>query len=86
MIKIGTLCYVVESCLASPRTRCAVGKVVGGPPETVQAGPASVIHAGDHALGIPGTEADLDALAEPVDGPLVVPDVCVGEPGSVVEP
>jgi hypothetical protein len=28
MIKIGTLCYVVESCLASPRTRCAVGKVV----------------------------------------------------------
>jgi hypothetical protein len=28
MIKIGTLCYVVESCLASPRTQCAVGKIV----------------------------------------------------------
>jgi len=63
-----------------------VGKVVGGPPQTVQAGPASVIHPGDHALGIPGTEAGLDALAEPVDGHFVVPDVRVGEPGSVVEP
>jgi hypothetical protein len=28
MIKIGTLCYVVPSCLASPRTQCAVGKIV----------------------------------------------------------
>jgi len=28
IIKIGTLCYVVESCSASPRTRCAVGKIV----------------------------------------------------------
>jgi len=28
MIKIGTLCYVVESCLASPLTQCAVGKIV----------------------------------------------------------
>jgi hypothetical protein len=29
IVKIGTLCYVVESCLASPRTQCAVGKIVG---------------------------------------------------------
>src|ERR1700724_231815 len=28
IIKMGTLCYVVESCLASPRTQCAVGKIV----------------------------------------------------------
>jgi hypothetical protein len=28
MIKIGTLCYVVPSCLASPKTQCAVGKIV----------------------------------------------------------
>jgi len=28
MIKIGTLCYVVDTCIASPRARCAVGKVV----------------------------------------------------------
>ncbi len=28
MIKIGTLCYVVTSCLASPRTQCAVGRIV----------------------------------------------------------
>src|SRR5437016_13324928 len=28
IIKIGTLCYVVESCLASPRTQRAVGKIV----------------------------------------------------------
>jgi hypothetical protein len=28
IIKIGTLCYVVDSCLASPRTQCAVGKIV----------------------------------------------------------
>ena len=28
MIKIGTLCYVVDSCLASPPTRRAVGKIV----------------------------------------------------------
>ena len=28
MIKIGTLCYVVSSCLANPRTQCAVGKIV----------------------------------------------------------
>jgi len=28
MIKIGTLCYVVTSCVASARTQCAVGKIV----------------------------------------------------------
>lgn len=28
MIKIGTLCYVVTSCVASPRTQCAVGRIV----------------------------------------------------------
>ena len=28
MIRIGTLCYVVTSCLASPASRCAVGKIV----------------------------------------------------------
>ena len=28
MIRIGTLCYVVDSCLASPSARCAVGKIV----------------------------------------------------------
>ncbi|RZL94172.1 MAG: hypothetical protein EOP82_05905 [Variovorax sp.] len=28
MIKIGTLCYVVDSCLASPQTQRAVGKIV----------------------------------------------------------
>jgi hypothetical protein len=28
VIKIGTLCYVVDTCVASPRTRCAVGKIV----------------------------------------------------------
>jgi hypothetical protein len=28
MIRIGTLCYVVTSCLASPSSRCAVGKIV----------------------------------------------------------
>jgi len=28
MIKIGTLCYVVPSCLASPLTRQAVGRIV----------------------------------------------------------
>ena len=28
MIKIGTLCYVVDTCIASPRARCAVGKIV----------------------------------------------------------
>jgi hypothetical protein len=28
MIKIGTLCYVVTSCVASARTECAVGKIV----------------------------------------------------------
>ena len=28
MIRIGTLCYVVTSCLASPSTQCAVGKIV----------------------------------------------------------
>jgi hypothetical protein len=28
MIKIGTLCYVVDNCVASPRARCAVGKIV----------------------------------------------------------
>jgi hypothetical protein len=28
VIKTGTLCYVVETCVASPRTRCAVGKIV----------------------------------------------------------
>ena len=28
MIKIGTLCYVVTNCLASPRTQCAVGRIV----------------------------------------------------------
>lgn len=28
MIKIGTLCYVVDTCLASLRTQCAVGKIV----------------------------------------------------------
>ena len=28
MIKIGTLCYVVTSCLASPDTSDAVGKIV----------------------------------------------------------
>jgi hypothetical protein len=28
MIKIGTLCYVVPSCLASPQTRTAVGRIV----------------------------------------------------------
>ena len=28
IIKIGTLCYVVDSCRASPRTQCAVGKIV----------------------------------------------------------
>ena len=28
MIKIGTLCYVVTSCLASPETSDAVGKIV----------------------------------------------------------
>jgi hypothetical protein len=28
MIKVGTLCYVVDSCLASPQTQRAVGKIV----------------------------------------------------------
>ncbi|HTI47538.1 MAG TPA: hypothetical protein VMB76_13345 [Casimicrobiaceae bacterium] len=28
MIKIGTLCYVVTDCVASPKARCAVGKIV----------------------------------------------------------
>jgi hypothetical protein len=28
MIRIGTLCYVVGSCRASPASRCAVGKIV----------------------------------------------------------
>ncbi|MDQ6620495.1 MAG: hypothetical protein M3Z31_12515 [Pseudomonadota bacterium] len=28
MIKIGTLCYVVTSCRASPPARCAVGRIV----------------------------------------------------------
>jgi hypothetical protein len=28
MIKIGTLCYVVDTCLASPATRRAVGRIV----------------------------------------------------------
>ena len=28
MIRIGTLCYVVDSCLASPSARCAIGKIV----------------------------------------------------------
>jgi len=28
MIRIGTLCYVDTSCVASPRTRCAVGRIV----------------------------------------------------------
>lgn len=28
MLTIGTLCYVVTSCVASPSTRCAVGKIV----------------------------------------------------------
>jgi hypothetical protein len=28
VIKIGTLCYVVDTCVASPRSRCAVGKIV----------------------------------------------------------
>ena len=28
MIKIGTLCYVVATCRASPAARCAVGKIV----------------------------------------------------------
>ena len=28
MIKLGTLCYVVDSCSASPATRRAVGKIV----------------------------------------------------------
>ena len=28
MIRIGTLCYVVESCRASPASRCAIGKIV----------------------------------------------------------
>lgn len=28
MIRIGTLCYVVPSCRASPAARCAVGKIV----------------------------------------------------------
>ena len=28
MIRIGTLCYVLSSCRASPPARCAVGKIV----------------------------------------------------------
>jgi hypothetical protein len=28
MIRIGTLCYVVATCRASPAARCAVGKIV----------------------------------------------------------
>lgn len=28
MLRIGTLCYVVTSCVASPASRCAVGKIV----------------------------------------------------------
>ena len=28
MLKIGTLCYVVSTCRASPAARCAVGKIV----------------------------------------------------------
>jgi hypothetical protein len=28
MIRIGTLCYVVDTCVASPRARCAVGRIV----------------------------------------------------------
>ena len=28
IIKIGTLCYVVTSCVASPSSQCAVGKIV----------------------------------------------------------
>ena len=28
MIQVGTLCYVVDSCLASPSARCAIGKIV----------------------------------------------------------
>jgi len=28
MIKVGTLCYVVDTCLASPLTQRAVGKIV----------------------------------------------------------
>ena len=28
MIKIGTLCYVVDTCIASPLTQRAVGKIV----------------------------------------------------------
>ena len=28
MIKVGTLCYVVDTCLASPLTQRAVGRIV----------------------------------------------------------
>jgi hypothetical protein len=28
MLKIGTLCYVVDSCIASPMTQRAIGKIV----------------------------------------------------------
>lgn len=76
IFKKGTLCYVVPSCRASPRARCAVGRiveVVEGPYERTDArGRATCYHVRYHGLVFYCQADKLRAINDP--------DADVGEP------